>query len=62
MNTETENMVAFLIRIFKERETMSEMSKEYAVITQDILFLENILIARGIDTAKILWDIVDERG
>ena len=41
---------------------MSEMSKEYAVITQDILFLENILIARGIDTAKILWDIVDERG
>lgn len=57
MNTETENMVAMLVRLFNEREGVSDESKEYATLTQDILWLENALIARGVDTAEILWNL-----
>lgn len=57
MNTRTEVMIDLLTRLFREREGMPVQSTEYARLTQDILWLENTLIARGVDTAEILWSL-----
>ena len=46
-------------RLFREREGMSVQSAEYARLTQDILRLENALIARGVDTSEILWNLAE---
>jgi len=53
-NTETGHMINLLVRLFNERENESVMSMTYSKLTQDILWLENALIARGVDTAAIL--------
>ena len=53
-NTETGYMINLLVRLFNERENESVMSITYSKLTQDILWLENALIARGVDTAAIL--------
>lgn len=58
MNTETEVMINLLIRLFNERETVWERSKEYAMLTMDILWIENALISRGVDTAAILLPLL----
>lgn len=60
MNTETEVMIDLFTRLFREREGMPVESTEYARLTQDILWLENALIARGVDTVAILWDLAGE--
>ena len=60
MNTETEVMIDLLTRLFREREGMPVESTEYARLTQDILWLENALIARGVDTVEILWNLAGE--
>ena len=59
METETEVMVDLLCRLFREREGMSVQFAEYARLTQDIVRLENALIARGVDTSEILWNLAE---
>ena len=59
MKTETEVMVDLLARRFREREGMPVQSTEYARLTQDILRLENALIAQGVNTVEILWNLVE---
>ena len=59
MKTETEVMVDLLARRFREREGMPVQSAEYARLTQDILRLENALIAQGVNTVEILWNLVE---
>lgn len=53
-------MIDLLTRLFREREGMPVQSTEYARLTQDILWLENALIERGVDTVAILWDLAGE--
>ena len=48
-----------LTRLFRERAEMSVQSAEYARLTQDILRLENALIAQGVNTVEILWNLVE---
>lgn len=57
MNTETNNMINLLCRLFGERERVSESSKEYATLTCDILWLENALMTRGVDTSGLLLSL-----
>lgn len=59
MDTATEIMVDLLSRLFREREGISVQSAEYARLTQDILRLENALIALGVDTSEILWNLAE---
>ena len=60
-NTDTNYMINVLIRLFNEREKESVMSMDYAKLTQDILWLENALIARGVDTVAILLPLAEAR-
>lgn len=59
MDTETQVMIDLLARRFREREGMSVQSTEYARLTQDIVRLENALVARGVDTSEILWNLAE---
>lgn len=59
MDTETQVMIDLLARRFREREGMPVESTEYARLTQDIVRLENALIARGVDTSEILWNLAE---
>ena len=59
MDTETQVMVDLLTSRFREREGMPVESTEYARLTQDIVRLENALVARGVDTSAILWNLAE---
>lgn len=59
MNTETNHIIRLLTSLFKERERESVISQTYAKLTVDILRIESILQKRGIDTGKILGDLVE---
>lgn len=59
MDTETQVMIDLLARRFREREGMPVESTEYARLTQDIVRLENALVARGVDTSEILWNLAE---